>query len=831
MSVARTLIKLREFQVNSAETLAYGNEASTTTNVKNALDWIFSVLYPNTKESVDTTADLPLIGNSLNDYRVVLDDGDGKASGYRWEQREGEVAPTWHKIHDMDWSSSSILSSLFDQTQEVFVYRRGRMDLDASGNAITGLFEGQTITGGTTGGNLTFNANANALTSLPSDQTGFVQFFGNTRPTHDDIFDLGTATERFHSIFLAGNLSDGSVALTLANLKAAYDHISIASGNPHSVAYAELISRLGTLTIDGDASGSVDLSTGGNKTLTLTVANDSHTHDAASTIINFDAEVYGYLKSALVDNANITWSFNDLTEEVEASVTIDTTTITNIDDPLANKILVGSPDGLSWVKSSGTIEVTGDVTGSAQYNSLLDKWGIATTIGHTPMSSVDGFILTNKTFTSVPGPATVVTAIAHGLQTGEKVSIFGASLSGVFTITYLTTDTFSVPSATLASDTGYYIPQGGQLLWNPTIGKFQVAKEYEEIRLAELSGLSEDVLTQYVAKDGRSLGQTIKGGISASEKLTLESTSNAVKGTIEFKDNITPATDAVYSGGWTGKDVGSPSKRVNDLYMAGEAKGLRVENVGSLPASSGTTVGKLVAFNNKLYMDNGATYEIVGPSSGGGGASGGAFVGNVTDNFSGNGSTTDFTLSVTATNKQYTNVYIGGVYQFKSTYSVSGTLISFSSPPPVGTNNIEVEILQIISNPAVLTPVIEVFNSDIINGSGALSATGAAYYTAPIDIQLYGVWLEIFDKGTVASGILSIDIKKNTSANPVGMASVLSLQPQLNMAVDAEYSRASGTVSSSLASQGDVLRLDLTSIPAGLGKFRVLVYAKQTGSI
>lgn len=606
MSVARTLIKLREFQINSAETLAYGHESSTTTNVKNALDWIFSVLYPNTKDSVDTTIELPLIGNSLNDYRVVLNDGDGKASGYRWETREGEASPSWHKIHDMDWSSDSILSSLFNQTQEVFVYRRGRMDLDASGIPITGTFEGQTVTGGTTSGNLTLNANAGSLTNLPEDQTGFVQFFGNTRPTNDDIFDLGTATERFHNIFLAGSLSNGTVALTLANLKAAYDHISITSGNPHNVSYDELISKLGTLTIDGDVSGSIDLSTSGSKTLTLTVANDSHTHDAASTIINFDSEVYGYLKSALVDNTNITWSFNDPTEDIEATVSINTSTITDIDNPLANKILVGSPDGLSWVRSNGTIDLTGDVTGSAQYDSLLDKWGITTTVGHTPMASVDGILLTNKTFTSVPGPATVVTATAHGLQSGEKVSIFGASLTGVHTITYLTTDTFSVPFTTASSDSGYYIPQGGQLLWNPTIGKFQVAKEYEEIRLAELSGLSEDVLTQYVAKDGRSLGQTIKGGISASEKLTLESTSNATKGTIEFRDNITPATDAVYSGGWSGTDVGSPTKRVNDLYMAGEAKGLRVENVGSLPASSGTTVGKLLAFNSKLYMDDGS---------------------------------------------------------------------------------------------------------------------------------------------------------------------------------------------------------------------------------
>ena len=61
-----------------------------------------------------------------------------------------------------------------------------------------------------------------------------------------------------------------------------------------------------------------------------------------------------------------------------------------------------------------------------------------------------------------------------------------------------------------------------------------------------------------------------------------------------------------------------------------------------------------------------------------------------TSDFSGNGSTTSFTLSSSAV-KQNTFVYINGVYQFKSTYSVSGTTITFSTAPPVN-SGIEVVI-------------------------------------------------------------------------------------------------------------------------------------------
>ena len=54
-----------------------------------------------------------------------------------------------------------------------------------------------------------------------------------------------------------------------------------------------------------------------------------------------------------------------------------------------------------------------------------------------------------------------------------------------------------------------------------------------------------------------------------------------------------------------------------------------------------------------------------------------------TSEFAGNGSTTSFTLGSSAV-KQNTFVYINGVYQFKSTYSVSGTSLTFSTAPPAG---------------------------------------------------------------------------------------------------------------------------------------------------
>ena len=66
---------------------------------------------------------------------------------------------------------------------------------------------------------------------------------------------------------------------------------------------------------------------------------------------------------------------------------------------------------------------------------------------------------------------------------------------------------------------------------------------------------------------------------------------------------------------------------------------------------------------------------------------GGSGATNVSLNeFSGNGSTTAFTLSADPGTENNTQVYIDGVYQEKGTYAVSGTTLTFSTAPPNGTS-------------------------------------------------------------------------------------------------------------------------------------------------
>ncbi len=64
-------------------------------------------------------------------------------------------------------------------------------------------------------------------------------------------------------------------------------------------------------------------------------------------------------------------------------------------------------------------------------------------------------------------------------------------------------------------------------------------------------------------------------------------------------------------------------------------------------------------------------------------------------NFTGNGSTTAFTLGSDPATENNTQVYIDGVYQQKDGYSVSGTVLTFSVAPP-NLSTIEVMVASIL---------------------------------------------------------------------------------------------------------------------------------------
>ena len=75
---------------------------------------------------------------------------------------------------------------------------------------------------------------------------------------------------------------------------------------------------------------------------------------------------------------------------------------------------------------------------------------------------------------------------------------------------------------------------------------------------------------------------------------------------------------------------------------------------------------------------------------------------SVVDTFSGTGSQTAFTLSRQPLTENNTLVYVSGIYQDKSTYSVSGTTLTFSTAPANGVSIEVVSAVAAITNSATL---------------------------------------------------------------------------------------------------------------------------------
>lgn len=122
----------------------------------------------------------------------------------------------------------------------------------------------------------------------------------------------------------------------------------------------------------------------------------------------------------------------------------------------------------------------------------------------------------------------------------------------------------------------------------------------------------------------------------------------------------------------------------------------------------------------------------------------------LTDTFSGNGSTTAFTLSAAPATTSSILVAITGVLQDPSTYSVSGTTLTFSPAPPTGTGNISVRFLGIPASGVTTTAYRTV--TEFTATSGQTTFNVPSYTPGFIDVYQNGVMLGSADY-TASNGL------------------------------------------------------------------------------
>lgn len=127
-----------------------------------------------------------------------------------------------------------------------------------------------------------------------------------------------------------------------------------------------------------------------------------------------------------------------------------------------------------------------------------------------------------------------------------------------------------------------------------------------------------------------------------------------------------------------------------------------------------------------------------------------AYIGNqptttafLTDTFSANGSGTVFTLSAAPANTNSIIVAVSGVLQDPSTYSVSGTTLTFSAAPPAGTGNISVRFLGIPASGVTTTAYRTV--TEFTATAGQTTFTPPSYTVGYINVFRNGALLGTAD--------------------------------------------------------------------------------------
>jgi len=116
-------------------------------------------------------------------------------------------------------------------------------------------------------------------------------------------------------------------------------------------------------------------------------------------------------------------------------------------------------------------------------------------------------------------------------------------------------------------------------------------------------------------------------------------------------------------------------------------------------------------------------------------------------NFSGTGSQTVFTMNSNPANSSSALVVINGVTQDPSNYTVSGTTLTFSTAPAAGTNNISVRYLGVPSTTAVSS-----FSAGTTGFSPTTAASGAVTLSGTLVVANGGTGLTTLATGRVPYG-------------------------------------------------------------------------------
>jgi hypothetical protein len=161
----------------------------------------------------------------------------------------------------------------------------------------------------------------------------------------------------------------------------------------------------------------------------------------------------------------------------------------------------------------------------------------------------------------------------------------------------------------------------------------------------------------------------------------------------------------------------------------------------------------------------------------------------LTDQFSGTGSQTAFTLSAAPANTASILVAVSGVLQDPTTYSVSGLTLTFSAAPPSATGNISVRYLGIPASGVTTTAYRTV--TEFTATAGQTTFSVPSYTSGYINVYRNGAMLGSADytatNGTTVVLAAGASVGDLVATESFYVSSVLNAIPATNGAVTSAY--------------------------------------------
>ena len=668
----------------------------------------FKDIYINGTANLDS-----LVLSSGTTVTVILDEDDlstNSATALATQQSIKAYVDAQVTAQDFDFSADSGGALSIDLDSEAMTFTGGTgIDTSGSGNAVTFAIDStvatltgsQTLTnktitspdinGGTVDGATIATSDITVGSGKTLDVSAGTLTIANNQISGDKV-EGGTIAATTITDLTFGSLDDGTINITAfvdednmssdsATLVPTQQSVKAYVDSQVTAQDLDVTTDSGTIAIDLDSetltvSGGtgLDSSATGNA---ITVAIDSTvaTLTGSQTLTNKTLTapvISGNLTTdGLLDGRDVAADGTKL-DGVEASADVtDTTNVTAagalMDSEVTNLAQVKAFDSSDYATAAqGTTadaalpKAGGAMTGAITTNSTFDGRDVA-----TDGTKLDGI----EASADVTDTANVTSAGA--LMDSELAAIAsvkalnqGVATGDSPTFTNLTlsgTGSVKVPAGTTAQRSGS--PAAGMFRYNSSLAQFE---GYTDAWGAIGGGGTNTFTTDSFTGNG-------------------STTAYALSQTVSSEDNLLVFIEGVF--------------QQQDAYSIATSSGTTTLTFSAAPANSNAILIYSVAAGI-----SGSNLNI--------------------DSMTGDGSDTTLTLSISPVNENNTQVFIDGVYQSKSNYSISGTTLTFSTAPPLGT---AVEVMT-FTQTDINVPVDGTITSAKLSGAlttpAALTVTG-----------------------------------------------------------------------------------------------------------